>query len=168
MKKYIKETLIAIVLIFIVSNVIGYFRSVNVKAKDNYTLLLNKKTINGTSVKELLSQKKPLILNFWGTWCPVCKQEVSTLSNLAKREDIILLSVAVNSGSNEKISEYLKQKKIKFLVINDYYGKLAKAFNISVYPTTIFFSKNRKNIIKDSGYTTKAGFLGRVKLLGDN
>jgi len=168
LKKYIKETLIAIVLIFIVSNVIGYFRSVNVKAKDNYTLLLNKKTINGTSVKELLSQKKPLILNFWGTWCPVCKQEVSTLSNLAKREDIILLSVAVNSGSNEKISEYLKQKKIKFLVINDYYGKLAKAFNISVYPTTIFFSKNRKNIIKDSGYTTKAGFLGRVKLLGDN
>lgn len=168
MKKYIKETLIAIVLIFIVSNVIGYFRSVNVKAKDNYTLLLNKKTINGTSVKELLSQKKPLILNFWGTWCPVCKQEVSTLSNLAKREDIILLSVAVNSGSNEKISEYLKQKKIKFLVINDYYGKLAKAFNISVYPTTIFFSKNRKNIIKDSGYTTKAGFLGRVKFLGDN
>jgi len=168
LKKYIKETLIAIVLIFIVSNVIGYFRSVNVKAKDNYTLLLNKKTINGTSVKELLSQKKPLILNFWGTWCPVCKQEVSTLSNLAKREDIILLSVAVNSGSNEKISEYLKQKKIKFLVINDYYGKLAKAFNISVYPTTIFFSKNRKNIIKDSGYTTKAGFLGRVKFLGDN
>jgi len=151
LKKYIKETLIAIVLIFIVSNVIGYFRSVNVKAKDNYTLLLNKKTINGTSVKD-----------------PVCKQEVSTLSNLAKREDIILLSVAVNSGSNEKISEYLKQKKIKFLVINDYYGKLAKAFNISVYPTTIFFSKNRKNIIKDSGYTTKAGFLGRVKFLGDN
>jgi len=126
------------------------------------------KNLKVESVKELLSQKKPLILNFWGTWCPVCKQEVSTLSNLAKREDIILLSVAVNSGSNEKISEYLKQKKIKFLVINDYYGKLAKAFNISVYPTTIFFSKNRKNIIKDSGYTTKAGFLGRVKLLGDN
>jgi thiol-disulfide isomerase/thioredoxin len=128
-------------------------------------MLLKEKTINGLSVKEILKSKKPLVINFWGTWCPVCNQEVSTLSKLAKRDDIILLTIAVNSGANSDIKQYMQKKGINFLVINDNNSKLAKAFNISVFPTTVFLSSDRKNIIKDSGYTTQAGFLARIKLV---
>ena len=128
-------------------------------------MLLEEKTVNGLNVKDILKSKKPLVINFWGTWCPVCNQEVSILSKLANRDDIILLTVAVNSGANSDIKEYMQEKDIDFLVINDNNSKLAKSFNISVFPTTIFLSSDRKNIIKDSGYTTLAGFLARVKLV---
>jgi len=165
LKKYIKEILITIVLIFVVTNVIGYFRSSSVKVAPNYSLLLKEKTIYGLSVKDILKSKKPLVINFWGTWCPVCNQEVSTLSKLAKRDDIILLTIAVNSGANSDIKQYMQKKGINFLVINDNNSKLAKAFNISVFPTTVFLNSDRKNIIKDSGYTTQAGFLARIKLV---
>jgi len=164
LKKYLKEGLITIFLIFIVSSIIGYYRSSNVKA-NNLNILKNYTTIDGVKVDKILNQKKPLILNFWGTWCPVCNQEVSTLSSLAKRDDLILITVAVNSGSNQEIKEYMQKKGIKFIVINDNEGKIAKKFNINIFPTTIFFNSKRDNIIKDSGYTTKAGFLARVKLV---
>ena len=165
MKKYIKEIVIFIVVIFLATNIIGYFRSQNVKTNTILESLKSYKSIENQDISTLLEAKKPLIINFWGTWCPVCNQEVSTLSNLAKRDDITLLTIAVNSGSNQDIKNYMQKKDINFIVINDKDGKLANLANISVYPTTIFFSSNRKSIIKDSGYTTKAGFLARIKLL---
>ncbi len=165
LKKYLKEGLITLALIFIVATAIGYYRSSSVKVDNNLRLIENATSINGTKIATILNQNKPLILNFWGTWCPVCNQEVSTLSSLAKRDDLILVTVAVNSGSNQNIKEYMQKKNIKFLVINDTNGKIANSFNISVFPTTIFFNSKRDNIIKDSGYTTKAGFLARVKLV---
>ncbi len=167
MKKYIKEVAIFIIVIFLATNIIGYYRSQNVKTNTILESLKSYKSIENQDISTLLKAKKPLIINFWGTWCPVCNQEVSTLSNLAKRDDITLLTIAVNSGSNQDIKEYMKKKGISFIVINDKDGKLANLANISVFPTTIFFSPNRKKVIKDSGYTTKAGFLARVKLLKD-
>jgi len=165
LKKYIKEIIIATVLIFVATNIIGYYRGSSVKVAPNYSMLLEEKTVNGLNVKDILKSKKPLVINFWGTWCPVCNQEVSTLSKLANRDDIILLTIAVNSGANSDIKEYMQKKDTEFLVINDNNSKLAKSFNISVFPTTVFLSSDRKNIIKDSGYTTLAGFLARVKLV---
>ena len=166
-KKYLKEALIAIVLIFIVTNIIGYYRGSSVKVDGNYNLLKNSTTIKGRKVSEIIDVKKPLIVNFWGTWCPVCAQEVSTLSTLAKRDDLVLITVAVNSQSAQKIRDYMQKKGVKFIVINDSNGKIAKAFNIGVYPTTIFYNINRDKTIKDSGYTTQAGFLARVKIVSN-
>jgi len=164
-KKYIKEILISIILVFIASTAIGYFRSSSIKIDNNLNLIKNLTTLDGTKVSDILSKNKPLILNFWGTWCPVCNQEVSTLSSLAKRDDIAVLTIAVNSGSNIEIKNYMQKKDIKFFVINDRDGKISKRFNIQVFPTTVFFNSNRDNILKDSGYTTKAGFLARIKLV---
>ena len=151
-------------MVFVVSNIIGYFRSSSVKA-NNIEILKNYKTISGKSVKALLESNKVVVVNFWGTWCPICAQEVSTLSKLAKRDDIVLLTVAVNSGSSDKIREYMQKKGVNFLVLNDSSGELGKKFNISVFPTTLFFSKDLKASVSDSGYTTYAGFLARVKYM---
>ncbi len=166
-KKYLKEALITIVLIFIVTNVVGYYRGSSVKTDGNYNLLKNAITINGKKVSKFIDAKKPLVVNFWGTWCPVCAQEVSTLSTLAKRDDLVLITVAVNSQDNKNIKNYMQKKGIKFIVINDYNGKIAKSFNITVYPTTVFYNINRDKTIKDSGYTTEAGFLARVKIVSN-
>jgi len=165
MKKYIKEILITAFMVLIITNVISFYKSSSILAKDNYKLLKNKTTIDGKKVKDLLTEKKPLIINFWGTWCPVCNQEVNNIDKISKDKDIVLITIAVNSNTNQDIKNYLQTKKVDFLVINDNNGKLAKAFNISTYPTTIFYSPNRDKIIKDSGYLSYAGYLARKKLV---
>ncbi len=163
-KKYIKELISVVILVFIVSNVIGYFRGSSV-VSSSISKLDSYQTLDGKSVKDILNSKKVVVLNFWGTWCPICNQEVSTLSKLAKKDDIVLLTIAVNSGSSVDIKKYMQNKNINFMVVNDKYGELSRAFNISVFPTTITYSKDLKESIKDSGYTTYAGFLARVKYM---
>ncbi|HGZ71151.1 MAG TPA: redoxin domain-containing protein [Nitratifractor sp.] len=162
MKKWIKEILTMAIVLIVASSAIGYYRGMSVNS--NLDTLQATTTLDAKSVKAILSSNKPLIINFWGTWCPICNQEVSTLSKLAKRDDIILLTVAVNSGSNQDIEKYMQKKGINFLVINDNNGKIAKSFNVETFPTTLFFGKSRKKVIKDSGYTTYPGFLARIKL----
>lgn len=164
MKKWIKELFIMAFIVVVASSAIGYFRSSSVKS--NLAVLKQSTTIDNKAAKELLGSNKPLIINFWGTWCPICNQEVSTLSKLAKRSDAVLLTIAVNSGSNEDIKSYMDKKSVNFFVINDSSGNIAKAFNVDTFPTTLFFSKDRKEVIKDSGYTTYAGFLARIQLVG--
>jgi len=163
MQKWIKEIVIMGALLLVASGVLGYFRSSNVHT--DLKVLKNLETINHKKVKDLLSQKKVLVLNFWGTWCPVCNQEVSTLSKLAKRKDIILLTVANSSGSDKEIKNYMQKKGISFLVINDQNGAITKSFAVTTFPTTLFYNRERTNIVKDSGYTTYPGFIARITLV---
>jgi len=165
MKKYIKELISTILLAFIVINLISLYKSKDIRAKEPLALLKDKKSINGTKIKELIEQKKPLVINFWGTWCPVCNQEIYNIDKIAKDKDIVLITIAVNSGLDSDIKSYMQKKGVDFLVINDNKGEIAKAFNISTYPTTIFYSPNRKKIVKDSGYLSYGGYLIRKKLV---
>ena len=164
-KKWIKELIIMGLVLFIASSIIGYYRSSGVNT--DLKLIENLNSIDNRRVKDILSEKKVLLLIFWGTWCPVCNQEISTLSKLAKRNDITLLTIASSSGDNDAIKSYMQKKGVKFIVINDADGKIAKAFNIGVFPTTIFYNTTRDKTIKDSGYTTQTGFLARVKILAN-
>jgi len=165
LKKWLKEIVVTALLIIIATSAIGYFRSSSVEAKSSFEVLKNKTSIDGKSINALLEQKKPLVVNFWGTWCPVCNQEVSTIDKIAKDKSIVLITVAVNSGLDSDIKSYMQKKGVDFLVINDNKGAIAKAFNITTYPTTIFYSPNRQKVIKDSGYLSYLGYLARKKLV---
>ena len=165
MKKYIKEAIILAIMVFVVTNAVSYYKSSSINAKDNYKLLQKYKTIDNKDINYNINKNKILVINFWGTWCPVCNQEISNIAKIANDKDVVLITVAVNSGTDKEIQNYLKRKKVNFLVINDKNSQLAKAFNISTFPTTIFYSKDRKKVIKDSGYLSYGGYLARKKLV---
>jgi thiol-disulfide isomerase/thioredoxin len=161
LKKFIKELLVTLLLILIITSAIGYFKSKSVN-ESALNILLNKKTIYNEKVSNLINNKV-LIVHFWGTWCPVCNQEIYNISNLSKNSDFIIITIAYNSGSNKDIKEFMSKKGVNFYVVNDKDGQITKAFKINTFPTTIFYSKDRKKVIKDSGYLSKIGFLARVK-----
>ncbi len=166
MKKYLKEAVILFIMVILVTNIVSFFRTKDLKV-DNLALLKEYKSIDNKEIAPLLESKKPLVLNFWGTWCPVCNQEISTIDKIAKDKDkdVVLITIAVNSGTDSDIKKYMKEKGVDFIVINDKNGKLAQAFNIEVFPTTIFYNIKRDKTIKDSGYLSYMGYLARKKLV---
>jgi len=164
-KKFLKEIIYIALAVFIVTNVIGYFRGSSVKT-DGLMLLSKSETINGKSVKELLDSNKVLVVNFWGTWCPICMRELGTIEALGKRDDIVLITVANQSGTNDELQKFMKSRNLHYAVVNDSDGKLTNAFNISTFPSNIFYSKDRKHSIVDSGYISQVGFNLRVKAVG--
>ncbi|MDM5271948.1 protein disulfide oxidoreductase [Sulfurovum sp. zt1-1] len=161
MKKLLKEIVIFAVSLFVISNVISYLRSPELK---NSTLPQIEATlIDGSVFKSKAIEGKPLVVHFWATWCPTCKAEASNIQKISEEYEV--LSVAVNSGSNDLLSEYMTQNGYHFRVLNDVQGKWAGIFNVEVFPTTFFFDSKGELKFTDVGYTTTLGLKGRLRVL---
>ena len=147
----------------IASSAVGFFRA----PKKSFALssLEERVTLEGEKVSELLRSDKPVILHFWGSWCPICRREISTVNDLSEREDIILITIAVNSGTDDQLKEWMWQRGVDFRVINDMSGILASEAGVNVFPSTLYYDSEHKLKFADSGYTTYTGFAARIELL---
>lgn len=149
-KKLLKEILVFALLLLIFSNIVSYYKSQNLsheKLPAFDATLLDGKEFNSLHA----NANKPLLIHFWATWCPTCKVENDTIDALSEKFEVI--TIAVNSGSDEQIQNFLKEKNLKFKVINDANGTLAKAFHVSAFPTTFIYNKDGSLAFSEVGYS---------------
>jgi thiol-disulfide isomerase/thioredoxin len=159
LKVIIKEIIIFILMVFIISLVINYLRKPEIDS--NSLSYLQGKTIEGKNLNEF-KKELPLVLHFWGTWCPICKQEAPNIQTISENYNV--LTVAVDSGNDKRLKDWLKSRNLSFSVYNDTTGSLAKKFKIKVFPTTIIFDRSGKIKFIESGYTSTLGLISRIKL----
>ena len=147
LKKYIKEILGFIIILFIASNAVSYFKSTDLNKEP-----LQEKTFTLLDDSKYIVQDKPLLIYVWATWCPVCKFQSPNIQSLS--DDYQVLTIAVQSGNEYAIEEYLQKEEYNFKVINDESGRLASSFNVNVYPTTFIYDKKHTLKFTDIGYTS--------------
>ena len=147
-----------IVMLFIVANVVSYLKKPEVLDQNlpdvNITLL-------DGSVRNLQSYAgKPLILYFWGSWCPICKMSSPVISDLSKSYQVV--AVAVNSGSDADLKNYMKTHNLHFPPVNDADGAIAGKFGVDTFPTTFIYNDKGSLIFTDVGYTSKPSLLLKI------
>jgi thiol-disulfide isomerase/thioredoxin len=158
--KIFREIAILIFIVWIGSTVISYIRAPKL---DSDTLPhIEGILTDGTHFDSSHLRGKPLMVEFWGTWCPVCKQQASNVASVAEKYNVI--TIAVNSRSDGYINKWLSEHKVKYPVLNDPNGKWAKRFKVPAYPTTFFFDAQGKLKFTEVGYTTTAGMVTRLKM----
>ncbi|MDB2385830.1 protein disulfide oxidoreductase [Shewanella sp.] len=119
-------------------------------------------TLNGNSVDILaMSYQEPVLVYFWGTWCPVCSFVSPSVDIMASQYSVV--TVAMHSGANEKLSQYLKHKQYDFAVINDEKGQLSHHWSVNVTPTLMVI-KNGQLQFYTSGFTSLPGMWWRMLL----
>lgn len=81
---------------------------------------------------------KPVIVNFWATWCPPCRAELPSMNRAwAKIKDDDILMLAVNMGETEDmILPFTKDYPIDFTILLDKSGQYALDWRIKGLPTT--------------------------------
>lgn len=81
----------------------------------------------------------PLVINFWATWCPPCRDEMPSLDRLAQRERARgLIVVGVNVDPEKPaVEEFLYRIPVDFLILLDPGGKQTSRLGIRGYPTTL-------------------------------
>ena len=158
--KIIKEIFITLVLFFMVSEVVNFIRKPDIQ-ENIYKYGLD--DIKGNSVDFSNYKGEPLIVHFWGTWCPVCQLEASNIQALSQKNNLI--SIAVNSGTDETIEAFMRQKHLDYRVINDEKGTLAKKFNITAYPSTLIYNAKGELKFTEVGYSTTLGLQARIELI---
>ena len=55
-------------------------------------------------------QGRPVLVNFWATWCPPCVAELPALDHAAKQlgDDVTLLLISVDRGGRQKALPFLQ------------------------------------------------------------
>ncbi len=87
---------------------------------------------------------KPVIINFWATWCPPCRAETPDLQAVHREigDKVVLSGVNMTSQDGGDINGFLREFGVTYPVVLDTEGAAAKAYNILGLPTTVFVDRN--------------------------
>jgi len=99
---------------------------------------------NSANLADYRGQK--VIINFWTTWCRVCRAEMPHIEKLYehyKNEDVTILSVNVTSQErNERdVEQYVEERLLSFPIILDTTGSVSKQYRVAAYPTTFILDE---------------------------
>jgi thiol-disulfide isomerase/thioredoxin len=78
-------------------------------------------------------EKSPVIIYFWGSWCPICQITSPTITDLSN--DYQVISIALSSGNKQQIQSYLNENGYNFPVINDNDGFISQSWGVKATPT---------------------------------
>ncbi len=98
--------------------------------------------------KVSLSEKigKPVVVNFWATWCPPCKSELPHFEKLYKElgDKVEFMMVGMTDGLSETedtVKEFVKENNYTFPVYCDSDSSAASAYEVYSIPVTLFIDK---------------------------
>lgn len=95
--------------------------------------------LDGTATYLQDLRGKPLIVNFWATWCPPCIDEMPALEELHRSLSGEVSVVAVNLGEDPKqVQAYLEQHQLTLPVFLDQSAQVASVLGINYLPATLF------------------------------
>jgi peroxiredoxin len=83
---------------------------------------------------------RPVIINFWATWCPPCRVEMPALQTAYEtHQDDGLVILAVNSGeSYHLVSDFFTEFGLTFTPLLDLEGKITNLYRVFNFPSTYF------------------------------
>ena len=101
----------------------------------------------GTPVKLSDFRGKPVVLNFWASWCGPCKSEMPEFQAEfeACGDEVQFLIVNLTDGSRETVktaSDYIAQQGYTFPVYFDTQYTAANAYQVRSIPATYFIDEN--------------------------
>lgn len=102
---------------------------------------------DGNSVKLSDLFGKPIVLNFWASWCSPCKGEMPEFNQVYGEvgKDITFMMVNLVDGQRETKetgAQYIEDQDFSFPVYFDTEQDAANAYGIVSIPTTIFIDKD--------------------------
>jgi peroxiredoxin len=96
-----------------------------------------------TGAKETLAEYRgrPVVLNFWATWCEPCKQEMPALqAEAASSKDLVVLGID-NVEPAIRVKPFVQQYGITFPILLDQDGTVVEQYRIIGMPTSFFVDR---------------------------
>jgi len=108
-------------------------------------------SLDGQTVSLSSLRGRPLMLNFWATWCGPCQVEMPFIQEVfedGEWKDQGLVILGINLGEPpSRVKRFMEGNGLSFLVLLDVELKVAGMYNASYIPVTYFIDKN--GIIRD-------------------
>ena len=123
---------------------------------------LEGRLLNNEHYSLLTDNRRPLLVHFWASWCPVCKLEQESIEAIS--DDHAVITIAMQSGEASEVAKYMQQEGLRFSVINDPNGMLSRRFGVRAVPSSFIVADNNTIVFRETGYTTGIGLRLRLWL----
>ena len=124
---------------------------------------------NGTQVHLASLKGKPIILNFWGSWCEPCQQEAPFLQQTwthVQSQGVVMLGIDIPEASDSAPLGFIHQYGITYTnVKDDPEGSTGLNYGTTGQPETFFINRNGVVVAHWLGPLTEAGMQGELAKL---
>jgi len=114
------------------------------EAPPNFTL----KDVDGKTYTLSDLKGKPVIVNFWATWCAPCKFEMPHFEKTYQKykdQGLVILAVDIKTDNGEQaVRKYISELGMSFPILMDGTGQTEQDYRVRAYPTTYFIGRDGK------------------------
>ena len=112
---------------------------------------------------------KPIVLNFWASWCPPCKSEMPEFDSVYQEmgEDVLFMMVNLTDGESEtrrSALDYVTSQGFVFPVYLDTEQNGAAEYWITSIPTTFFIDKDGYIVARAVGAIDRETLLEGIRM----
>ena len=100
--------------------------------------------LGGETLKLRAQRGKPVLVNFWATWCGPCREEMPAMERLYlkhRARGFVLLAVSVDSDAT-LVKPFLDKLKLTFPVTLDTKMDLANVYGVRALPASFLIDRN--------------------------
>jgi thiol-disulfide isomerase/thioredoxin len=118
------------------------------------------KDLAGATVKLSALKGQVVVLDFWATWCPPCRQEMPHIQALHDEyagKGVRILAVNVEGTPDlarwdKLVRDYVATTKLTVTVVNDFDYKVNQAYKVVAFPTVLVIDKTGTIRYANQGY----------------
>lgn len=116
------------------------------------------KNIKGETVSiSELPKGKPIIINFWSTWCSPCKRELNVINEVysewVEETEVTLYAVSIDDQRTvDRVKPYVNSNSWEYEVLLDTNSELKRAFGVNSVPFTILVDCDGKIVYQHNNY----------------
>ena len=106
---------------------------------------INVVSLKGAPLKLSELKGKVVLLNFWATWCPPCREEIPSMMKLNSAmagKPFQMVAISIDEGGVPAIEAFFKESGFMLPAYTDPDGKAAKTYGITGVPETFVIDKN--------------------------
>lgn len=110
---------------------------------------------------------KPILLNFWATWCPPCRTEMPSLERAYqdyKGKGLVVLTINIDQRSPSRVEAFVKEYSLTFPILLDPEWTAAEAYRVFGRVPTTYLINRAGEIVAEAGGLDWTGPVARNAL----
>lgn len=101
--------------------------------------------LNGESLRLSHLKGKVVLLNFWATWCPPCREEIPSMMKLNRAmagKPFQMVAVSLDEGGKPAIEAFFRSSGYQLPAYTDTDGRAATLYGVSGVPESFVIDKS--------------------------